>query len=115
VTLEVLGAPGGSLEILRNGLLASLAGHGLLSLLEGKLAPDGREKEYAETHRLISHGPFALSHWVLGVGVGIVVPTLLLLLGGSTPLAATAGFLALIGLLVEEHIFVRAGQALPIS
>lgn len=93
-------------------LLASLALHLLLTLAEGRLSPPGREAEFHRTARLISHGPYARTHWGIGVGLGIVVP--MLCLTGIAP-PAVAGALALIGLWIEEDLLVRAGQALPIS
>ncbi len=83
-------------------------------LLEGNCAPKGREVEYERAVRLVSHGPFARRHWIVGVGLGLAVPLCLIVFGPSS-LGALAAVLALAGLFVEEDILVRAGQALPIS
>ena len=92
----------------------SLGLHLLVTLAEPELAPVGREREYHAVASLVSRGPFARLHWSVGVGAGILLPVVLLLFGG--PVAwSLAGALAVIGLGVEEHILVRAGQALPIS
>ena len=77
------------------------------------MVPKGREEEYARAARLLSHGPYARMHWGVGVALGILLP--LAILAGSPPLLPVAAILALGGLLVEEDLFVRAGQALPIS
>ena len=65
--------------------------------------------------RLIHHGPFAQRHLWLGKVVGILIPVLLIALGGPGWMFGLAGVLALVGLWSEEDILVRAGQALPIS
>ncbi len=110
----ILDLPRAALSDIRLGLCMCLAGHFLLILLEGKLSPKNREREYARANRLVSHGPFSKKHWSLGVALGIVLPVAFVIIGGA-PLSAVAGLLALIGLFVEEDILVRAGQALPIS
>ncbi len=94
-------------------LTVCLGGHLLAILLEGRMVPKGREEEYARAARLLSHGPYARMHWGVGVALGILLP--LAILAGSPPLLPVAAILALGGLLVEEDLFVRAGQALPIS
>jgi Fe-S-cluster-containing dehydrogenase component/formate-dependent nitrite reductase membrane component NrfD len=93
-------------------LLAGLAGQLAFTLLEPFCAPRGREAEYHRAARLLTHGPYARAHLGLGLGLGLAAPAALLLLGGPLPLA---GALALFGLWVAEELFVRAGQALPIS
>jgi Ni/Fe-hydrogenase subunit HybB-like protein len=107
-----LAAP--SVEVLRWGLAVSLAGHFALILLEGRYAPQGRRDEYARARRLVTHGPYALRHWGLGVIAGAAVP-LLLLLPDAQALWNGAALLALLGLYSEQDVLVRAGQALVIS
>ncbi|MEE9385125.1 MAG: 4Fe-4S dicluster domain-containing protein [Nannocystaceae bacterium] len=102
----------------RLALAASLVLHATWLAVEHKLAPEGREGEYARAHRLLTRGPFAREHWVWGVGLGILVPMLCLAIsdGAAAPvLGVVAGSCALVGLWIEEDLFVRAGQALPIS
>ena len=101
-------------EGLRPLLAGSLLLHLVLTLLEGRLSPPGREAEFARTVRLVSHGPYAWRHWRVGVGIGILLP-FALLCSDNPALWALAGVGALMGLYVEEDILVRAGQALPIS
>jgi Fe-S-cluster-containing dehydrogenase component/formate-dependent nitrite reductase membrane component NrfD len=104
----------GALNGMRGLLAVGLLGNLGFLLSAGRLAPRGREAEYHRVERLITHGPYAMRHWIWGVGLGIAVP--LVLLTVPTPLGlAAAGLLALVGLFVEEDILVRAGQALPIS
>ena len=106
--------PEGAEGALEGLFLASLLTHLVFTLVEGKLAPAGREREYQRAHALVSRGPWALTHWMLGVGVGIVLPLMILLLVPG-PLLPAAGAFVLIGLWAEEHVLVTAGQALPIS
>jgi Fe-S-cluster-containing dehydrogenase component/predicted membrane protein len=94
-------------------LTVCLVGHLVAALLESRMAPKGREEEYARAARLISHGPYARMHWGAGVVLGILLP--LTILAGASALLPAAAILALVGLLIEEDLFVRAGQALPIS
>ncbi len=100
---------------LRDVLLFALVSQILFMLAEHRMAPKGREKEYARTVHLVTHGPFATRHWILGFIVGCTAPIALLALQAGVALAAVAGVLALVGLWVEEDVFVRAGQTLPIS
>jgi len=99
-------------------LIVSLGAHLLYVLLEGRWAPPGREAEYERTLALIETGPYAARHRWGGIVFGVMVPIVLLILAPTlmadafVPIAAT---LALVGLWIEEDIFVRAGQALPIS
>lgn len=104
-----------AVEMLGSMLTAGLTGHLLFTLCEGQLAPLAREAEYKRASRLLTHGPYAKKHWVLGVGLGIALPLVMLFFPESTLLWPLAGLLALVGLAVEEDLLVRAGQALPIS
>lgn len=103
--------PGALAHVLRLALAVHLG----LTLSEKFLAPAGREAEYGRAAALISHGPFARQHWVLGVVLGGALPLVLLALLPAGGLWALAGLLALVGLWSEEDTLVRAGQALPIS
>ena len=106
-------------SVLLGGLARVLQGalgvHLLLTLLEGQMAPRGREAEYVRVARLVSHGPFARRHWILGVLVGGILPALGLCFSFHPLMGVAAGLAALIGLASEEDVLVRAGQALPIS
>ncbi|MFT4542047.1 MAG: Fe-S-cluster-containing dehydrogenase component [Planctomycetota bacterium] len=100
---------------LQDILVIALAGQWLMMSLENKMAPVGREAEYHRAERLITAGPYARLHWIGSVGIGVVIPLLLLVTGLGAPFAILAGVLALAGLWIHEDVFVRAGQALPIS
>jgi Fe-S-cluster-containing dehydrogenase component/formate-dependent nitrite reductase membrane component NrfD len=101
-------ALGGLAQVLDGALWIHL----FFVMIEPWCAPKGREREYERASHLLTHGPYSKAHWGLGVGLGVALPLALLFAGGPLPLAALA---ALIGLAIEEDLFVRAGQALPIS
>ena len=108
-----------AVAVQRITLMAGLVLHLGWALFEHRLAPRGREKEYERATALVTRGPFAARHRVVGLGMGVAGPLVLLVLGGvfggEAFLGPMAAMLALAGLYVEEDILVRAGQALPIS
>ena len=63
----------------------------------------------------LSDGPYARRHLWVGLFLGVLVPAVLLVWAQPGPLWTTAAVLALVGLWSEEDLFVRAGQAVPIS
>lgn len=69
----------------------------------------------AETTATLVSGPLALPFWIGRVGLGLVIPIVLLALPRTrTPdgiLAASA--LAFVGLIVDRALFVHAGQMVP--
>ena len=96
-------------------LTAFLGLHAAITLAEGRLAPRGREKEYARAHALVVEGPWAARHWRVGVTLGLAVPFLLLAFPVPQSLVTLAALCVLVGLWNEEDILVRAGQAPQIS
>ena len=68
----------------------------------------------ARAARLIVAGLFRRRFWGAVVGLGIAAP-LLLILAGGTGTGPLAGILALAGLWVYEDLWIRAGQAPPLS
>jgi Fe-S-cluster-containing dehydrogenase component/formate-dependent nitrite reductase membrane component NrfD len=72
-------------------------------------------QDAARTARLITRGPYRGAFWGGVVGAGLVAP-LALLLNPSLPLpSSAAALLALAGLWLWEDLWIRAGQALPLS
>jgi hypothetical protein len=65
---------------------------------------------------LLLTGPLRNSFWLFAVGLGVVVPMGLILwpIGSLIPIVAAA-LLALFGLWMYEHLWIKAGQALPLS
>jgi Fe-S-cluster-containing dehydrogenase component/formate-dependent nitrite reductase membrane component NrfD len=71
----------------------------------------------ADAHRagrLITRGVFAPLFWGGVVGIGLILP-LIFLVSGSLFLIAMAALLSLVGLFLNEHIWVRAPQMIPLS
>ena len=64
--------------------------------------------------RAITRGLFAPLFWGGVVGAGLILP-LLLLMNGSLFLITLAALLSLAGMFVNEHIWVRAPQLIPLS
>jgi hypothetical protein len=115
LVLVALFHPTWFLTDLKRILLGSLAVHAAFIFTEHLLPPRGREMEFKKTVRLITRGPFAARHYMTGMGVGILMPALILFIFGPSEIWAASGILALVGLWVEEDTMVVAGQALPIS
>jgi len=66
--------------------------------------------------KLITHGPFKNLFWVGAILFGNVLPLGLLLVASmSAPAVIIAAIASLIGLLIFEHIWVIAGQSVPLS
>ena len=93
----------------------------LIAPLLARRAPTGREAEYARAQALLHRGPLAgaqrLSHllaWVLPLLA--VLLSLVLPLPGAVRVGIHQGaaLCALVGLYLEERVFIRAGQALPL-
>ncbi|HLF49896.1 MAG TPA: 4Fe-4S ferredoxin, partial [Methylomirabilota bacterium] len=69
----------------------------------------------ARAARLLTHGRLRLPLWA-GVALGgIVLPGILLLNPALPAASVTAALLALGGLWLWEELWVRAGQAIPLS
>jgi len=89
-------------------------------LLVGELLSRPATQEMAAAEALISRGRYAPAFWGVVVGAGTVVPLVLLLatqawMGGSPLVAAVAAVLVLLALIIHEVVFVKAGQAIPLS
>ncbi len=105
------------------GLLSGLLTCGLILntlLLVGELFCLPPNRDVAAAEALIRRGRFALAFWAGVVGMGSVLPLILLVgtrawTGGAPLAAATAALLTLGGLIIHEVVFVRAGQAVPLS
>jgi Fe-S-cluster-containing dehydrogenase component/formate-dependent nitrite reductase membrane component NrfD len=109
-----LGLEAGQVLGLNGTLLVALGLLLFTTVFEARLAPRGREEEYARSLALIKRGPYAKEHALLGLLFGMIVPMVLLVFGHPIG-GALAGWLVLLGLWSEKSLLVRAGQALPIS
>ena len=101
-------------------MLWALAGGtaGLLALLAIELTSRGTAAvELALA--VMTRGEHAVAFWAVGVGVGMVVPLVLAVVGllgaDAAALTVAAGVTVLAGLYCYEDAFVRAGQAVPLS
>ncbi len=112
VLAPALGMQADVLQWVRWITVAGLAIEAVLVLAEGQRSPAGRESEYARAHALLHKGPYAMMHHT-AVALGLALPIGLLLLAPGA--AVIAGLAVLAGLWLREDLFVRAGQALPIS
>jgi len=65
---------------------------------------------------LLLKGALSKQFWLFGIGLGAIVPIALILWpGGSVLLYLIASVLALIGLWMYESLWIKAGQAIPLS
>ncbi|MBI3968980.1 MAG: polysulfide reductase NrfD [Chloroflexi bacterium] len=106
------GASGIAVDLLSTVLNISLTTALIVVLLE--LYLPHTNDQVAGAADLIRHGPFAKRFWGITVAAGTIAPVLLLLLTSSA-LAPLAAILALVGMYVYQDVWVRAGQAIPIS
>jgi Fe-S-cluster-containing dehydrogenase component/formate-dependent nitrite reductase membrane component NrfD len=108
-----------ALVALGGALIANL----MHAFTKAQRAPHGREREYGLALELLERGPYARRHRYVGLGVGMLLPLVLLVLAYSlgaehatSPwLQSTAAIAACVGLYIEKDVLVQAGQALPIS
>jgi hypothetical protein len=89
----------------------------LFIILVGELWMPHGTRDAARAARLILHGPYSQLFWTIVVGLGHAAPVLLLALIPGVPIGVSflAGGCALVGLLVFEHLWLIAGQAVPLS
>lgn len=94
-------------------LFYSLAAHGIFIAADLFTKHGGRDAERAK--ELLIEGVFAREFW-LSMGLGIVVPLGILMIPGVAPIAAMAAAVAALGgLLSFGLLWVKAGQAVPLS
>jgi formate-dependent nitrite reductase membrane component NrfD/ferredoxin len=86
-------------------------------LIGGELFLPDENVEKTRASRLITRGIFKTMFWGGAVAIGLALPLLIVVIGGaeSWPSAALSSVCALAGVFVWEHIWVQAGQAIPLS
>jgi formate-dependent nitrite reductase membrane component NrfD len=104
-----------------HGLLHDMLLWGLLVnafiVLVGELWMPHGTQDATHAARLILRGAYSQLFWGVVIGAGHLLPVVLLALIPGTPIGVTclAGLCALAGLLVFEHIWLMAGQSVPLS
>jgi Fe-S-cluster-containing dehydrogenase component/formate-dependent nitrite reductase membrane component NrfD len=98
-------------NFIRGALALGLIIHLAIMLLE---VTRHKEGDVGQAASLLSRGPYSRLFWGIAVVAGTVVPGLLLL-AGSPFLLGIASLLSLMGLLVYESLWIKAGQAIPLS
>jgi Fe-S-cluster-containing dehydrogenase component/formate-dependent nitrite reductase membrane component NrfD len=94
-------------------VVSLLAGLGMVC---GELFMKHGSEESIRAGGLLLSGPLARSFWLLVVGLGVVVPAALIFWqAGALIPGVVAALLALFGLWMYEHLWIKAGQAIPLS
>ncbi len=96
-------------------LIGALVAHSALTF--GELFTPEETVEKTRAARLITKGVFRKAFWGGAVVCGMIVPLIALVTGlaQNGPIAAIVSLLALGGVFVWEHLWVQAGQAVPLS
>jgi Fe-S-cluster-containing dehydrogenase component/formate-dependent nitrite reductase membrane component NrfD len=87
-----------------------------LAMTFGELFMKHGAEDAVRAGDMLVRGPLKKSFWLLVVGLGTIVPIVLVLWPISSLIPnIAAALLALFGLWMYEHLWVRAGQAVPLS
>jgi formate-dependent nitrite reductase membrane component NrfD len=102
--------------LLHDMMLWGLLANAFIMLVGDLWMPHGTQ-DAAQAARLILYGEYSRLFWGLVIGLGHVLPIGLLALIPGIPIGVTclAGLCALAGLLVFEHVWLIAGQTVPLS
>jgi formate-dependent nitrite reductase membrane component NrfD len=94
-------------------LVSLLAG---LAMVFGELFMKHGTEDAVRSSELLLKGPLWKSFWIVAVGLGVTVPAILIFLPlGSLLPNFVAALLALFGLWFYEYLWIKAGQAVPLS
>jgi formate-dependent nitrite reductase membrane component NrfD len=95
--------------------IGALVANGVL--IAGELFMPEENVERNRAVRLITRGIFSKMFWGGSVIIGLMIPLVALMSGAAanSVLAILISLAALAGLLLWEHIWVQAGQAVPLS
>jgi Fe-S-cluster-containing dehydrogenase component/formate-dependent nitrite reductase membrane component NrfD len=99
------------IHVLIVSLLASVA------IIFGELFMKHGAEDAVRASDLLLGGPLSKSFWIFVVGLGVLAPVALMFLPIGSPIAVylVAPILALSGLWMYDHLWIKAGQALPLS
>lgn len=114
VSGRLLGASPGW-DFLYFEFIGALVAHGVL--MGGELFMPEEHIERQRAARLITRGLFSKLFWSGAVILGVILPLIALasLAATNSVIALLASLLALAGLFIWEHVWVQAGQAVPLS
>ena len=94
-------------------VISLLAG---LAMVCGDLFMKHGSEEATRAGALLLSGPLSKSFWIFVVGLGVVIPAGLILWQANALIpSVAASLLALFGLWMHEHLWIKAGQAIPLS
>ena len=98
-----------------NVLLVSLLA--TLAIVFGELFMKHGATDMIRASDLLLKGPLSKIFWLCFVAAGAVLPVALFFvpLGSPIPLYVAAPVLALFGLWIYDHLWIKAGQAMPLS
>jgi hypothetical protein len=98
-----------------NVLLVSLLA--TLAIVFGELFMKHGATDMIRASDLLLKGPLSKLFWLCFVAAGAVLPVALFFvpLGSPIPLYVAAPVLALFGLWIYDHLWIKAGQAMPLS
>ena len=100
------------IEFVRTALLISVTASAATIVVE--FAMRHSSDDARRTLRLITRGSLGRLFWVGGVAIGMVLPVILLL-GGGTALLMFASVAALVGVFCVDYVWVRAPQLIALS
>ncbi len=87
-----------------------------LAMIFGELLMKHGAEDAVRAGEILLRGPLKKSFWLFVVGLGSLVPIILVLWPISSLIPnIAAAVLALFGLWMYEHLWIRAGQAVPLS
>ena len=87
-----------------------------LAMIFGDLFMKHGAEDAVRAGEILLRGPLKKSFWIFVVGLGSLVPIILVLWPISSLIPnIAAAILALFGLWMYEHLWIRAGQAVPLS
>ncbi len=97
-------------ELLAIALLLSLA------MILGEVSGSHRSEEVKRATELLTRGALRKQFWIFAIAIGVLAPFGLLVWAGEFLWGSiTAAVLALFGLWMYEHLWIKAGQAVPLS
>ena len=87
-----------------------------LAMILGDVSGSHRSEDLKRATELLTRGALRKQFWILAIALGVLVPIGLLIGAGETIWGTlAAAVLALFGLWMYEHLWIKAGQAVPLS